>query len=104
VILTLLSILVGESCLLVSWCACDMCDMTGSDEDRDRSRRLSAEDRGWSSTCRVFGGQIIERLGDAVCGLHRAQGDNKCEVLGSASKPRSTVCQWFSLKIIGTIC
>jgi hypothetical protein len=38
----------GESCLLVSWCACDRCDMTCSDEDRDRSMRPSIEDRGWS--------------------------------------------------------
>jgi hypothetical protein len=34
--------------LLVSWCADGRCDMAGSDEDRGRSRRPSAEDRGWS--------------------------------------------------------
>jgi hypothetical protein len=34
--------------LLVSWCAGDRCGMTGSDEDHGRSRRLDAEDRGWS--------------------------------------------------------
>jgi hypothetical protein len=38
----------GESCLLVSWCAGGKCDMTCSDEDRDRSRRPGAEDPGWS--------------------------------------------------------
>jgi hypothetical protein len=38
----------GESCLLVSWCAGDRCDMTCNDEDRGRSRRPGAEDRGWS--------------------------------------------------------
>jgi hypothetical protein len=38
----------GESCLLVSWCAGSRCDMACSDEDRDRSRRHGAEDRGWS--------------------------------------------------------
>jgi hypothetical protein len=27
---------------------------------------------GWSSICRVLGGWTIERLGVAVCGLHRA--------------------------------
>jgi hypothetical protein len=32
--------LCGESYLLVSWCAGDRCDIAGSDEDRDRSRRL----------------------------------------------------------------
>jgi hypothetical protein len=28
-------------------------------------------------TGRVLGGQAIERSGDAVCGLHRARGDEK---------------------------
>jgi hypothetical protein len=41
-------VLFGESCLLVSWGAGDRCDMTCSDEDRDRSRRSGAEDRGLS--------------------------------------------------------
>jgi hypothetical protein len=36
----------GESRLLVSWCAGGRCGMTCSDEDHDRSRRPSAEDRG----------------------------------------------------------
>jgi hypothetical protein len=35
----------GESCLLVSWCAGGKCGMTCSDEDRGRSRRPGAEDR-----------------------------------------------------------
>jgi hypothetical protein len=34
--------------LLVSWCAGDRCGMTCSNEDRGRSRRSSAENRGWS--------------------------------------------------------
>jgi hypothetical protein len=38
----------GESRLLVSWCAGDRCGMACNDEDRGRSRRLDAEDRGWS--------------------------------------------------------
>jgi hypothetical protein len=38
--------LCGESCLLVSWCVGDRCDITGSDEDLCRSRRPGAEDRG----------------------------------------------------------
>jgi hypothetical protein len=37
-----------ESCLLVSWCAGGRCDMACNDEDRGRSRRPGAEDRGWS--------------------------------------------------------
>jgi hypothetical protein len=39
---------VGESRLLVSWCAGGRCGMVCSDEDRGRSRRPGAEDRGWS--------------------------------------------------------
>jgi hypothetical protein len=64
--------LIRESHLLISWCAGDRCDMTGSDENRGRSRRPGAEDLGWSSTGRVLGGRMNERSGDAVCGLHRA--------------------------------
>jgi hypothetical protein len=41
-------VLFGESCLLVSCCAGFRCGMTCSDEDRGRSRRPGAEDRGWS--------------------------------------------------------
>jgi hypothetical protein len=37
----------GESRLLASWCAGGRCGMACSDEDRDRSRRPGAEDRGW---------------------------------------------------------
>jgi hypothetical protein len=33
----------------------------------------------------------VERSGDAVCGLHRAQGDEEHGFLGLSSKPRSTV-------------
>jgi hypothetical protein len=62
----------GESRLLVSWCVGHRCDMVGSDEDRGRSRRPGAENRGWSSIGWVLSGQTIERLGDVVCGLHRA--------------------------------
>jgi hypothetical protein len=56
--------------------------MVDSDEDHGRSRRPGAEHRGWLSTGRVLGGRIIERSGDAVCSLHRAQGDNECGFLG----------------------
>jgi hypothetical protein len=45
---TVISVSFGESCLLVSWCACDRRVMACSDEDRGRSRRPGAEDRGWS--------------------------------------------------------
>jgi hypothetical protein len=56
--------------------------MAGSDEDRGRSRRPSVEDWGWSSKGRVLGGQMIRRMSDTVCGLHRAQGDEECGFLG----------------------
>jgi hypothetical protein len=54
----------------------------GSDEDHGKSRRPVAEDQGWSSTGRVLDGRTIGRLGDAVCGLHRAQGNEERGFLG----------------------
>jgi hypothetical protein len=75
-----------------------------SDKDRGRIRRLDAEDQRWSNIGRVLGGRMIGRSGDAVCGLHYAQGDEERGVLGGASKPRFMVCQWFSLKTTSTIC
>jgi hypothetical protein len=36
---------------------------------------------GDSRTGRVLGDRVIERSGDAVCGLHRARGDEKCGFL-----------------------
>jgi hypothetical protein len=73
VVLPLLSILCGESCLLVSWCAGNRCSMVGNDKNRGRSRRPGAEDRRWSSTSHVLGGRTIERSGDVMCNLHHAQ-------------------------------
>jgi hypothetical protein len=49
-------------------------------------------------TGRVLSGRTIERSGGIVCDLHRARGDEERGFLGSASKPRSTVCEWFGLK------
>jgi hypothetical protein len=49
-------------------------------------------------TGRVLSSQAIERSGGDVCGLYRARGDEEHEFLGSASKPRSMVCQWFGFK------
>jgi hypothetical protein len=49
-------------------------------------------------TGRVLGGRVINRSGGTVCGLHRARGDKEHGFLGSASKPRSTVSEWFGLK------
>jgi hypothetical protein len=77
--------------------------MAGRDEDSGRSRRSGAEYRGWSSTGRIVSGQIIERSGDIVCGLHHTRGDKEPMFLDLASKPRSTVCQWFGIKITGSV-
>jgi hypothetical protein len=65
--------------------------MVSSNEDRGRSRRPGVEDRGWSSTCWVLGDRTIKRLGDVVCGLHNAQGDEESGFLGLVLKPRSTI-------------
>jgi hypothetical protein len=54
-------------------------------------------------TGRVLGGRVIERSGGAVCGPHRARGDEEREFLGWASKPRSTVCEWFGFKTTRTV-
>jgi hypothetical protein len=51
--------------------------MAESDEYRDRSRRPSAKDRGWSDTSRVLDGWTIRRLDDAVCGLHHTREDEE---------------------------
>jgi hypothetical protein len=68
--------------LLVSWCTSGRYGMAGSDEDHYRSRRPGAEDRRWSGIGRVLGGRTVRRLGDAVCGLHRARGDEERGFLG----------------------
>jgi hypothetical protein len=71
----------GESCLFVSWCVGDRCDMVNSDKDRGRSRRTDTEDRGWSSTGRVNGSRTIGRSGDVMCDMHCARGDEEREFL-----------------------
>jgi hypothetical protein len=47
--------------------------MVDSDEDRDRSRRLGAEDRGWLSTSRyLVAGRLRGRMTlCAVCTVHK---------------------------------
>jgi hypothetical protein len=84
--------------LLASWYADSKCDMTGSDKNLGRSRRHGVEDRGWSNTCRVLDSPTIGMLGDVVCGLYRAHGDEQRELLGCTSKPRSTVFSVWTLK------
>jgi hypothetical protein len=101
VVLTLLSTLCGESCLLILWRPGDRCNMVGSDEDHGRSRRPGTEDRGWSSTGWVLSGRTIGRLYDAMCGLRHARGDQEHRFLGRASQPKSMFCQWSGLKTTG---
>jgi hypothetical protein len=55
---TFISVSFKESCLLVSWCAGDRCDIVCSDENRDRSRRSGTEDRD-GRTSRVLSGREI---------------------------------------------
>jgi hypothetical protein len=47
---------------------------------------------------------MIGMSGDAMCNLHRTRGgDEKCKFSGLASKPVSTVCQWFGIKTTETV-
>jgi hypothetical protein len=55
---TLLSVLYGETCLIVLYCVGDICCMVGSDEDQDMSSRLGAEDRDDQTQ---FGYSVVER-------------------------------------------
>jgi hypothetical protein len=63
--------------------------MAGSNDDLGRSKRLGAEDQGWSNTDQELGGQRIGRSSDVVCNLHHAQGDEERRFLSLALKPRS---------------
>jgi hypothetical protein len=42
-------------------------------------------------------------LGDAVCSLHHAQGDEEHEFLGSDLKPRSMVSPGLASKLVATV-
>jgi hypothetical protein len=55
--------------------------MAGSDENRGRSRRPGAEDRGWSHKSGTWWPDD-GRSGDAVCDLHRTRGDDEHKFLG----------------------
>jgi hypothetical protein len=77
--------------------------MAISNEDRGRSRKLGVEDWGWSSTGWVLGGRTIERSGDAMCGLHCAQGDEERGFLGLASKPKLMVSPGLAPKSMATV-
>jgi hypothetical protein len=68
-----------------------MCHMADNDEDRGSYKKTSTENQGWSSISRILSDRTIERLGNDVCGLHRAQGDNEHEFFGLASKLRTMI-------------
>jgi hypothetical protein len=112
--------------LLVSWCVGGRCGMACSDEDR-RSRRPGVEDRGWShrSGTRWSGDQEVgwRRVWSAPCrwrrgawvswlsrkikvdGLSVVWPQNHWDSFSSvwASKPMTTVCEWFDFKITRTV-
>jgi hypothetical protein len=77
--------------------------MADSDNDRDISRRLGAEERRWSNTGWVLNGRMIERSSDAVCVLHRAQGDEERIFLSLASKPRLMGFPVWASKLVATV-
>jgi hypothetical protein len=76
--------------------------MADSDEDRGSYKKTSTENRGWSSTSRILSDRTIERLGNDVCGLHRAQGDNEHEFFGLASKLRTMISPSLASKLVIT--
>jgi hypothetical protein len=94
----------GEMCLLVLWCVGGECDISGNSEDRDRSRRVGVEDRGWLDTSQVLNDRMIGRSVDAVCNPYRTRGgDEKHGFSSLASKLVAMVCQLYGLKNIVTI-
>jgi hypothetical protein len=67
---------------------------------------LACEDQGvtgWSSIDQVLSGRMIERLGDAVCGLHRAEGDEERWFLDLASKSRLTFSLSLASKLVAMV-
>jgi hypothetical protein len=67
------------------------------------SRRLGVEDRGWSCTGWILGAWTIKRSDDAVCSLHRVQGDEARRFLGSTKKTRSTISPGLASKLVATV-
>jgi hypothetical protein len=72
----------GESRLLVSWCV-QLADATWRAAMRTMARLGDLVQRtGDSRTGQVLGGRAIEMSGGAMCGLHRARGDEERGFLG----------------------
>jgi hypothetical protein len=55
--------------------------MIGSNEDRDRSRRLGVKDRDDQTQVRYSVAGWSRDWGDAVCDMHRAQGGESANFL-----------------------
>jgi hypothetical protein len=104
----------GESRLLVSWCAGGRCSMACSDEDRGRSRRPDAEDRGWSHRLgtRWLGGREVGwrrvrsaldtwRLGARVSWLSLKT--TRTVFASLTSKPVMTVFSNLASKLVATV-
>jgi hypothetical protein len=96
VVLPLLSIVVGESCLLVLWCAGGRYVMVAT-------MRIMAGVGDLVQRTRDGQAQVVYSVTGRTRGtLHHARGDEEHEFLDLASKPRSMVCQWFDLKTTGS--
>jgi hypothetical protein len=74
-----------------------------SDEDRGRSRRPAVKDRRWSSTSQILKDCTIERSCDAMCGMHRAEGDDERRFIGLASKLTSTISPSLDSKSVASV-
>jgi hypothetical protein len=62
--------------LLVSWCVGGRCGMHAATRTVVGVGDL-VQRTGDGRIGRVLGGRTVERLGDAVCDLHRARGDEE---------------------------
>jgi hypothetical protein len=62
--------------LLVSWCVGGRCGMRAATRTVVGVGDL-VQRTGDGRIGRVLGGRTVERLGDAVCDLHRARGDEE---------------------------
>jgi hypothetical protein len=74
-----------------------------SDENRDSSRRPAVKDRRWSNTGRILDDCTIERSGDTMCGMHRAEGDDERRFIGLASKLTSTISPSLDSKSVTSV-
>jgi hypothetical protein len=88
--------------LLVSWCAGGMCGMVCSDEDCDRSRRPSADYRGWSHRSGT------RWPSDREVGWRRVRSAPGTWRLGArvswlSLKTKVDGCEWFDLKTPQTV-